>query len=196
MASGLDTESIVSQLMALEQNKVTAVQRRQIGVQQHKDDLGAIKTKLDAFKTAAARSATPRPGSRRRRRRRRTRPRSTSSLLGGAGIGGHSIQVDQARLVGPARLHLRPSTTAGSLTLHYGTNANAPGNSKVTIDVAANATAADIAAAVNANEGSPVYAAVVKDSAGAERVVFSVAQDRRRVGLHRRHLRAGRRPAR
>ena len=30
MASGLDTESIISQLMAIEQNKVTAVQRRQI----------------------------------------------------------------------------------------------------------------------------------------------------------------------
>ena len=56
MASGLDTESIVSQLMALEQNKVTAVQRRQVGVQQHKDDLNAIKTKLDAVKTAARRA--------------------------------------------------------------------------------------------------------------------------------------------
>ena len=30
MASGLDTDSIISQLMALEQNKVTAVQKRQV----------------------------------------------------------------------------------------------------------------------------------------------------------------------
>ena len=51
LASGLDTESIVSQLMAIEQNKVTAVQRRQIAVQQHKTDLTTIKSKLDAVKT-------------------------------------------------------------------------------------------------------------------------------------------------
>ena len=30
MASGLDTDSIISQLMAIEQNKVTAVQKRQV----------------------------------------------------------------------------------------------------------------------------------------------------------------------
>ena len=53
MASGLDTSTIISQLMALEQNKVTAVQMRQVKVQAHKDDLSSIKTKLDAFKAAA-----------------------------------------------------------------------------------------------------------------------------------------------
>ena len=42
MASGLDTEAIISQLMAIEQNKVTAVQRRQTAVTQHKTDLSAI----------------------------------------------------------------------------------------------------------------------------------------------------------
>ena len=54
MASGLDTETIISQLMALEQNKVTAVQRRQIGVSSTRTTSTTIKTKLDAFKTAAA----------------------------------------------------------------------------------------------------------------------------------------------
>ena len=107
LASGLDTESIVSQLMALEQNKVTAVQRRQIGVQQHKDDLSAIKTKLDALKTAAAALERHRdlegdadddvvgPRQDRRvpaRRRRHRRPLDPGQ---------------QARLLGPARLHVR-----------------------------------------------------------------------------------------
>src|ERR1700754_1406636 len=53
MASGLDTDSIISQLMALEQNKVTAVQKRQVSVTQHKADLSNIKAKLDAVKSAA-----------------------------------------------------------------------------------------------------------------------------------------------
>ena len=53
MASGLDTESIISQLMQIEQTKVTAVQKRQVSVNQHKTDLQMVKSKLDAFKTAA-----------------------------------------------------------------------------------------------------------------------------------------------
>src|ERR1044071_3311380 len=94
MASGLDTESIISQLMAIEQNKVTAVQKRQVSVNQHKTDLNTIKTKLDAVKTAAndlQSAALWKP----------TQTTTSSdptkvevSVLGGAGIGGHSIQVD------------------------------------------------------------------------------------------------------
>ena len=53
LASGLDTESIISQLMQIEQTKVTAVQKRQVSVNQHKTDLQMVKSKLDAFKTAA-----------------------------------------------------------------------------------------------------------------------------------------------
>src|SRR6188768_1644139 len=95
MASGLDTESIIGQLMAIEQNKVTAVQRRQISITQHKTDLSAIKAKLDAVKTAAndLQSASL------------WKPVQTTAssdatkvdvtVLGGAGIGGHSIQVDR-----------------------------------------------------------------------------------------------------
>ena len=176
LASGLDTEAIVSQLMALEQNKVTAVQRRQIGVQQHKDDLAAIKTKLDAFKSAAAAlsdTATWKP----------TQTTTSSdptkidvSLLGGAGIGGHSIQVHKLASSAQHGFTYAPSGTAGSLTLHYGTGPGsdtAPDNSKVTIAIAANATAADVATAINANEGSPVYAAVIKENDGTERVILS-----------------------
>ena len=78
MASGLDTESIISQLMPIEQTKVTAVQRRQVSVTQHKTDLQTIKTKLDAFKTAADRPRRRRRcGSPSRPRRPRTRRRST-----------------------------------------------------------------------------------------------------------------------
>ena len=159
--------------MALEQNKVTAVQRRQVGVQQHKDDLGAIKTKLDALKSAFSALSDTASWKQTQTSTSSDPTKIEATLLGGAGIGGHSIQVDRLASSAQHGYDFTAKTTAGTLTLYYGTNANAPGNSKVTIDVAANATAADIAASVNANEGSPVYAAVVKDSAGAETVVFS-----------------------
>ena len=54
LASGLDTDSIIQQLMAIDQQKVTAVSNQQSGVQAHQSLLKAIQTKLDAFKSAAA----------------------------------------------------------------------------------------------------------------------------------------------
>jgi flagellar hook-associated protein 2 len=168
MASGLDTESIINQLMAIEQNKVTAVQRRQIAVNQHKTDLNAIKGKLDAVKTAAndLQSATL---------WKATQTTTSSdptkidvSVLGGAGIGGHSIQVDRLASSAQHGFDYTKGANAGKLTFAYANDAA----SAVTIDVAANASAADVAAAVNANEKAPVYAAVVKDGA-TEKLVFS-----------------------
>jgi flagellar hook-associated protein 2 len=172
MASGLDTESIITQLMAIEQNKVTAVQRRQISVTQHKTDLTTIKTKLDAVKTAASdlsAASTWKPAQ-----------ASTSSdptkvdvtMLSGAGIGGHSIQVDKLASSAQHGFAYSPSTDAGALTLFYGLDPAATDNSKVSIAIPANATATDVATLINANEGAPVYAAVVKDGA-TERLVFS-----------------------
>jgi flagellar hook-associated protein 2 len=172
LASGLDTDSIISQLMAIEQNKVTAVQRRQVAIQQHKTDLTTIKSKLDAVKTAAAdlsAAATWKPS----QAVASADPTKVDvTLLGGAGIGGHSIQVEKLASSAQHGFAYTPSATAGSLTLHFGTDPNAAGNSKVSIAIPANATASEVATAINANEGAPVYAAVVKDGAD-ERIVFS-----------------------
>ena len=96
MASGLDTDSIISQLMAIEQNKVTAVQKRQVSVTQHKTDLTTIKTKLDAVKTAADRPdlrVAVEAGADHDAPSDTTKVDAT--VLGGAGIGGHSIQVNK-----------------------------------------------------------------------------------------------------
>src|SRR5688500_15519019 len=124
LASGLDTEAIVSQLMALEQNKVTAVQRRQIGVQQHKDDLSAIKTKLDALKTAAAALSDTSTWKATQTTTSSNPAKIDVSLLGGAGIGGHSIQVNKLASSAQHGFTYVPSATAGSLTLHYGSDPN------------------------------------------------------------------------
>jgi flagellar hook-associated protein 2 len=169
MASGLDTEAIVSQLMALEQNKVTAVQRRQIGVQQHKDDLAAIKTKLDAFKSAAAALTDAATWKATQTTTSSDPSKLDVSLLGGAGIGGHSIQVHKLASSAQHGFTYTPSTSAGSLKLAYVGDAA----SEVSISIAANATAAEVATAINANEKAPVYAAVIKEAGGAERLVLS-----------------------
>jgi len=168
MSSGLDTDSIISQLMAIEQNKVTAVQMKQVSVTQHKTDLSNVKTKLDAVTTAASAltdTALWKPS-------QTTTSSDTSkvdvSVLAGAGIGGHTIQVNKLASSAQHGFSYTAGTTDGKLTF----TASAAGSSPVDIAVKANATATDIATSINANDKAPVYAAVVKEN-GTERLVFS-----------------------
>ena len=173
LASGLDTESIISQLMAIEQNKVTAVQRRQIAVQQHKTDLTTIKTQA---RRGQDRGRRPRVGGdvEARADHELVRPdQGRRQDARGAGIGGHSLQVHKLASSAQHGFTFTPNAAAGTITLFYGSDPNAAGNSQARRStVAANATATDVATLINANEGSPVYAAVVKDGAD-ERLVFS-----------------------
>ena len=174
MASGLDTDSIISQLMALEQNKVVAVQMRQVKVQAHKDDLSSIKTKLDAFKTAAtALSDAATVEGRRRRPPPRTRPSSTSTLLGGAGIGGHTVQIDKLASSAQHGFTYTPSATAGSFDLYYGADRARPAPARSRSTSPPTRPRPTSRRAINANEDAPVYAAVIKDASNNERIVLS-----------------------
>src|SRR5918997_2635667 len=53
LSSGLDTEAIVSQLMALERQPRARLERKQAAVQARQDALRDISTKLKALKSAA-----------------------------------------------------------------------------------------------------------------------------------------------
>src|SRR4051795_3459042 len=137
MASGLDTESIISQLMAIEQNKVTAVQMRQVSVTQHKTDLTTIQTKLNAVKSAAADLAAPALWKPAQTTASSDPTKVDVAVLGGAGIGGHSVQIDRLASSAQHGFGYTPdATTAGKLTFYYGTApgaATVAGNSKVSI---------------------------------------------------------------
>lgn len=172
MASGLDTESIISQLMQLEQTKVTAVQKRQTQVTQHKNDLQAIKTKLDAVKTAANDLSSASLWKPVQTTASSDPTKIDVTVLGGAGIGGNSIEVSRLASSAQHGFNYTAGANAGKLTFYYGNDPNAAGNSKIDIDVPANATVQDIATAINAKDGAPVYAAVVKDGT-TEKIVFS-----------------------
>jgi flagellar hook-associated protein 2 len=176
MASGLDTQSIISQLMSLEQNKVTSVKLRQIGVQAHKDDLSAIKSKLDAFKDAAAALSDTATWKASQTSTSSAPTKFDATLLSGAGIGGHSIDIHRLASSAQHGFTYVPSTSAGTLTLAYGDDPA----SQMTVDVAADATAADVANAINAKENAPAYAAVIKESDGTERLILSA----RKTGEH------------
>src|SRR6201990_2784719 len=134
MASGLDTDSIIQQIMAVDQQKVTTVNYQQAAVTQHQNLLKAVNTKLDALKSAAAAlgdTTTTWKAS-------QSVISSDSSKVGvaltaGAGIGGHAIQVDKLASSAQHGFTYTPSASAGQLTLYYGTDPSASTASKVTI---------------------------------------------------------------
>src|SRR3954453_6443836 len=172
MASGLDTDSIIQQLMQVDSQRTTIVSNRQSQVKQHQTLLTAIKTKADALKTAAAALGDATTWKTAQTTGSSDPSHVDATLLSGAGIGGHSVSVSKLASSAQHGYAFTPDATAGAITLYYGTDPAAAKASKVTINVPANATAADIATAVNAREDSPVYAAVVNDGTN-DRLVFS-----------------------
>src|SRR3954465_7048768 len=163
MASGLDTETIISQLMAIEGRKVTAVQNRSGVVKQHQTDLTTIKTKVDALKTAANALSDPATWKATQTVDSSDTAHLGISLLGGAGIGGHTIKIDKLASSAQHGFEYTKSATAGSFAPAYAPTPDNLTPTAVKISVAANATAADIATAINAKEDAPAYAAVIKD---------------------------------
>ena len=166
LASGVDTNSIVDQLMAIERQKVTRINNQSTSVTAHQTGLKAVSDKLNALSTAAAALTDSAAW--------KTAQTSTSSdttkvavaQLDGAGIGGHTVSVDRLASSAQHGFAYTSSGAAGTFTITAGA-------SSATISVGANATAKDIATAINASTSAPVYAAVVKDDDGTERIVMS-----------------------
>jgi flagellar hook-associated protein 2 len=157
LASGVDTSSIVDQLMALEQKGKTRLSLRQSAATAQKSTLTDLKTKLAALRTAAAdlRSVTTWGES---QTVSSTDARVTAARIGGAPIGGSTIKVLQL---------------AGSAQKSYGWTESASATT-ITIDgtdvpISANAKIADVASAINGRAGLSVYAAVV----GGTKLVLS-----------------------
>jgi flagellar hook-associated protein 2 len=174
LASGVDTSGIIDKLMAIERQKLTSIGYGKTRVQAEQTGIKAIAAKLSALKDAALALKSDGAVWKQAQTVESSDPTKVAvTKISGAGIGGHTIQVD--RLASSAQHGFSYTAgTAGQLTLYYGTDPAAAGAGKVTIDVAADATAAQIADSINANGKAPVFAAVVKDQAtGQDRLVLS-----------------------
>ena len=117
LASGVDTSTIVTQLMQLERQGQTRTQYRQANINQQATDLKALKTKLETLKSAATALrdvATWKEG--------QTVESSASTSVvatrtGGAPIGGYSVQVTQLAASAQKGYTWTESTSATTLTL-------------------------------------------------------------------------------
>jgi flagellar hook-associated protein 2 len=169
LASGVDTSSIVEQIINLERQSNARLGLRKSAVQARQASLKDIATKLNALKAAAQELASTTTWSTKQVAESADPTKVTATVTGGAGIGGSTIRIDRLASSAQRGYAWVPNATARTLTVGYSNDAT----SNVTIDVKAGATASDVAAAINASGSSPVSAAVVKDASGNERLVLN-----------------------
>jgi flagellar hook-associated protein 2 len=168
IASGVDTNAIVDQLMALERQSLTRIGYRQTAVTGEQNALKEVASKLSALKSAARALADTGTWAQNQAVESSDSTRVAVARTGGAGIGGHTIQVN--RLASSMqRGYSFDGAAGGTLTIAY--DEGEP--KQIEITVAAGATLKSVADAINAKGDGPVVAAVVKNALGEDRLVLS-----------------------
>ena len=174
LASGVDTASIVEQLMALERQSVTKIGYRKAAASGQQEALKEVASKLASLKAAALALSADTTWAQKQTVESSDPARVAVSMLAGAGIGGQSIHVDRLASSAQRRFEFGAgsfdaqgnTTVATTLSLAY-----ADGTSSATIDIAAGATKQQIADAINAKTSGPAVAAVVNGPDGEQLVV-------------------------
>jgi flagellar hook-associated protein 2 len=163
LASGVDTSGIVDKLMEVERAKATPITYKQGKVTAQQAALKDIAAKLAALSTAAANlKKTATTWSTTQDVASSDPARVGVTKISGAGIGGHSIQVDRLASSAQRGFSIDDLTTGGSLTV-----------GAKTFTFAAGATPASVVDQINAASDSPVYAALVNNAQGQQRLVLS-----------------------
>jgi flagellar hook-associated protein 2 len=160
LASGLDTETIITQLMSVESQPKTRMQKQDTQSQVRQTQLRDIQAKLNAVRDAATalRSTTTwadvqTVGS-------SDAARIGVRALGAAAPGSHELQVSRLAVSAQHAFDFTSSATAQSITV-----------GSFTLAVDPNATVGTVAAAINARADAPVSAVV----AGGKLVLTSRA---------------------
>jgi flagellar hook-associated protein 2 len=156
LASGLDTATIIDQLMSVERQPRTRLELRQSAEQARRDALNEVSTKLRSLKLAATdlRSTSVWADT------QAVTSGDTSKVdvrrTAGAGPGGYEVQV--SRLASSTQRTYAYAAPAGGTTLGF-TIKDAQGNDVQTnIAIAAGASLDDAVSTINTTTGSPVYA--------------------------------------
>jgi flagellar hook-associated protein 2 len=159
LVSGVDTASIVDQLMQLERQGQTRTQYRQKHTYAQANGLTDVKTKLEALKSAATALRDVGTWTENQSLTSADASRVAVARTGGAPIGTYGVRVTQLSSAAQKTYTWTESDSATTLTLDDTDSATQP----VELAIPAKAKIADVAAAINGKSGSPVYAAVVGD---------------------------------
>src|SRR3954449_4040000 len=164
LASGLDTNSIVDQLMAIERQPETRLKTQQSQLQQKKTDLGTLQTTLQNLQFSAEDLKSPTLWVDTQSVDVNDPTKVAATRTGGAGTGGYSVTVTR---LASASQHWFDYPAAG------------PGSDDtITVSghdftIAAGSDATSAANTINSDPDSPVYASVVNNPSGGQWLAFS-----------------------
>ena len=181
IGSGLDVNSIITQLMAIEQQPLTALQTKATTIQSTVSEYGKIKSAISTMRDLAAQLANTTTWG-------QTTTNSSGSAVAaastGSAAGTYSVEVQKLASVQTLASTVLPATAAlGGGTLHIelgtwdaGQTGFTPktGATAVDISVAATDTLADVRDKINSS-GAGVTALVMTDSTGSRLLIRSNA---------------------
>lgn len=157
LASGLDTNSIVSQLMAIERNPQVRLQQQQKVEQARQTVLQDIQTRLVNLKTAAAGLRDAATWGDQQTVESSDATKVTAIRTGGAAAGGYSLGISQL-----ARAHqLTQGTALASAGADDVLHLSVGGGTAVDVAITSGDTIATIAERINGTSGIGAYASVV-----------------------------------
>src|SRR4051794_1057775 len=154
LASGIDTESVISQLMAVERAPQARLRLSQSTSQARQQALNDVATRLRSLQSAVKDLSSVGTWADTQTLDVSDTTKLTATRLGGAAPGGHTVNVTQLARAEQHSIAFQ-SGSAGTL--------NVAGTA---IQVAATDGGQDVADKINASPGAPVYAVWVKDPQG------------------------------
>jgi flagellar hook-associated protein 2 len=168
LASGLDTNTMVTQLMAVERMPQVRVQQKQLVEEARLSALNDVKTRLSnlSLKIAGLRDATTWGDTQTAESSDATRVAVTRT--GGAPAGAHTVEIVQL-----ARAAQVTQGTASQTAPTTGTLSFTVGSSTLNIDVAAGDSLDAIASKINGSSNTPVYAGVITLADTTKRLVIT-----------------------
>ena len=150
LASGLDTNGMIDQLMAIERNKIAKQNLRIRGIDAEGSGLRDVQSKLRSLKLASESVRSVGLWADTQTVESSNPTRIAVERTGMAPAGGHSLWARQLASAEQEGFTYTPSTSASELTV-----------GGKTVAIPANATAADIASLVNSTADLAVYATAV-----------------------------------
>src|SRR3954449_4371592 len=162
LASGLDTNSIVDQLMAIERQPQTRLKLKQSQIDARKTALSDVETRLKNLQLAAQDLKSPTLWLDTQSVDVNDSTKLSATRTGGAGTGGYQVQIDTLASASQHWFQYTPPTADEMLTFDYGGTdpLNAPTKS-YSVPLTASMSIEDAANAVNSSSDAPVYASVI-----------------------------------
>jgi flagellar hook-associated protein 2 len=156
LASGLDTASIIDQLMAVERQPRTRIVMRQASEQARRDGLNQVATQLKTLKDAATALRSTATWADTQTATSSDETKIAVTRTGGAGPGGYDIAVTRMASSTQRTYTYAPPAAGTDLTF---TVKDAQGaDVPTTITLAAGASLDDAVSTINTTAGSPVFA--------------------------------------